>query len=152
LFAVAALVPSIASAGPGGMTENTAYQYTVCDPDSSHCQTWNQGDSTFWSGLASIGMPEHLFDYCAYQSSYYCPRKTNNLPDRQIWYFQWVDASATGYYYNIDPTQGVPGGVKNHASNTLWFNCVETDDYEDYTCTTGTGGPWGSYIMTVRYW
>src|SRR5664279_3529122 len=38
VLALVVTVPSVASAGPGQYTQNTAYKFTLCYPNTSTCQ------------------------------------------------------------------------------------------------------------------
>ena len=89
-------------------------------------------------------MPYYLIDYCSGSGSW-CNRAT-----AQQWEIIWTDFSTTGWMSVANPVQGTNWDFLNHIG-TLQLLCVETSDYEDYQCSVGTGGQWGSWTLTVKY-
>jgi hypothetical protein len=140
LFVLFALVPSMASARTA-MHEATSV--TICTPTATNCSTWVKADGqVFWDKIDGAGMPEFMWDYCAYNPTY-CTRSMG-----QQWAFQtysqwvnWRSVSSPGNWWTC-PVR-TPGG--------LYYQCRENDDQENYTCKSGTGGPWGQWTISVNY-
>jgi hypothetical protein len=145
LFVLSALVPSVASAGHSRPTDNFPWTGTLCTPDANHCTTLT-GDALNQE-VVKAGFPQDLQVSCTDGGSgFWCTRQ-NVQWWRIIWAYPHV---APSDFYVVQPAQGVPGGFPNY-TGTLTMDCVETSDYEDYTCSASTGGQWGSWVLKVKY-
>jgi len=140
LFVMSALVPSMASARD---VQHWASSATICYPDYQHCQTLR--GQAMWNEIAAINFTYMLETSCSGNPSY-C-----GMPTRQQWTF-WFDANPgmSGPYSVGNPATGIP--MSYSPPPGLPGLCKQIDNYEDYTCVAGTGGPWGEWVLTVSYW
>jgi hypothetical protein len=139
LFLIA-LVPSVASAR---QADHWASSAKICYPNAQTCQTLRGTD--MWNELTAMNMPYALTTSCSGNPSY-CTRSM-----LQTW-TMWID-TGVGYggpYTSVNPVVG--HAMSYSPPPNLPGGCGETNDYETYTCTAGTGGPGWSWVITATYW
>jgi hypothetical protein len=137
LFVLAALVPSLASARNA---TKVPYKVVICDPNPQTCNTYT--GSSILPKIDAEGMPDYLFIYCSGNPPY-C---TTGMQQ------QWEVEPYTGMENMGLITQPGTWNVCHFPTpGGLYFQCMETNNYEDYECAVGTGGPGWSWTMTVYY-
>ena len=140
LFALATLAPSAASA-------NTLRYWgragTLCYPNSSTCRNLSQSELS--SDMQTMELPIAIDDTCP--GNLAC-----GLSDTQTWkLWHWNGAST---YQNVVPTRGVTFGTNDPAYQpppALAGRCTQSS-VGHFQCVVGTGGPWGSWVLTLYYY
>lgn len=130
------LAPSMASASPVHHTWQ-AYSGTLCYPNSQTCRTIT--GTELQNELNGVQMP-WWFDVKCDTSASYCPASV-----AQTWNFQ-VNGSWVGALSIANPSSG--NWFQGYA---LEYECNEVDNYENYRCIMGTGGPGWSWSLESHY-
>jgi hypothetical protein len=139
-----AFMPSSAAANP---TRWQAHITRTCYPNPQTCTTSGMVPESTWGDvfgdLRTSGIPRFV--------TVYCPGGEQMCSGPQYWYVESITDSTQGWYYVPNPAQEmsfVP--FSDRPAGSLGFTCQQNPG-GGYQCTMGTGGPWGSWVLTAWY-